>query len=352
MRAVFEQPGPVVTIWANRPDPMPATIATRVRAACDAIDGMLPNEVVATVDTALTRGFEDSPGMVVVVGDGGIRLAHTTTAPLRFERTLIGELPALAPVIEDLQTSIPFVVAMIDRRGADMYWRTPRGEGASSVEGDDTYITKVQAGGWSHKTYQQRAENTWEHTAAEVADELQQIVRRTNARLVILASEERMEQSLRQRLPGEVVELLRDVAGSRTRDGSDDERRDQVERWIRTAVAEDTTAALQLFEQERGQADRAASGAAETFDALRQSRVDTLLIYDDGSEQRTAFFDRDEAGLVALDRATFSDLGREPAGPARLHDVAIRACVLTGAGVRVVPAHTRLDEGIGAILRW
>jgi len=352
MRRLFEQPGPVMTVWVNRPEPVPATIATRVRSVHDTVDEVLPSNAADAVDRALSEGFEQSPAMVLVVGNDGIRFAYTATSPLRFEATLFGELPALAPVIGDLQTSIPFVLAMVDRRGADLYWSTPDGEGSRSVEGDDTYLRKVQAGGWSHKTYQQRAENTWEHTAAEVAGELEQIVRRIDARLVILASEERMEQSLREHLQPEIVELVRDVTGSRSRDGSDDERREQVERWIRSAVAEDTVAALQLFEQERGQADRAASGAAETFEALRQSRVDTLLIHDDGTQQRTAFFDRDEPGLVALDRTTFADLGRDPAGPARLHDVAIRACLLTGAGVRVVPEHTRLDEGIGAILRW
>ena len=96
----------------------------------------------------------------------------------------------------------------------------------------------------------------------------------------------------------------------------------------------------------------AAEGAAATFEALRESRVDTLLIHDDGTQDRTAFYDEQEPGLVALERTTFDDLGRRPTGPARMHDVAIRACLLTGAGIRIVPEHTSLDEGIGAILRW
>jgi hypothetical protein len=352
LRRLLERQGPVVTIWANRPEPVPNAIASRLQSARDEIKDLLPSQVVDAVLAALGDAFGGSPGAVVVAGDDGIRLVEAANQPLHHEVTLFTELPALAALIEHRQADVPFVVATVDRRGADLAWSAGGRQGERTVEGDDTYITKVHAGGWSHRRFQQRAENSWEHTAAEIATELERLVRQLEPRVVIVASEERMEQMLRDRLPADINELLRDVSGSRTLDGSDDERNEQIERWIRTAGAEDTVAALELFDQERGQADRATSGAEDTFEALRASRVDTLLIHDDGTQERTAFFDREEPGLVALDRGTFEQLGREPAGPARLQDVAIRACLLTGAGLRIVPAHTRLDDDIGAILRW
>jgi hypothetical protein len=36
----------------------------------------------------------------------------------------------------------------------------------------------------------------------------------------------------------------------------------------------------------------------------------------------------------------------------RLVDVAIRAALGTGAGVRVIPKHGPVNEGIGGLLRW
>src|SRR5690606_29263475 len=143
---------------------------------------------------------------------------------------------------------------------------------------------------------------------------------------VVVASEERMGELLRQHLSDDTRMLLRDVAGSRTRDGSETERERAIRRWVRTAVAEDTVAALQLFAQERGQLDRAADGAEATFAALRESRVDTLLLHDDGTYDRTAFYDVDDPSVVALERTTFEQLGRSPGRVARMHDVAIRAC--------------------------
>jgi hypothetical protein len=73
--------------------------------------------------------------------------------------------------------------------------------------------------------------------------------------------------------------------------------------------------------------------------------------------ERTAWFVPEEPSVVSLDTATLEDLGRAVRGDGgvsrgRFVDVAIRACLLTGAGVRVVPAAQSLNEGIGAILRW
>jgi release factor family 2 len=261
-------------------------------------------------------------------------------------------VPALAPVIEHRQQSIPFIVILVDRRGADLFWSDVRESGSSSVSGDQTYIRKVQAGGWSHRTFQQRAENTWEHTAREVAEETSRLADSVQPRVITVAGDVRMSEMLRKRLPAVVAELVREVPGGRSPDGSDQHREAEVQRWIRTAIAEDTVAVLRLFEQERGQHDRASDGAEETFEALREARVDTLLIHDDGNLDQAAFFAPDEPSLVSLDHRTLVALGRSSILSARRADVAIRACILTGAGIRVVPAAPTLNDGIGAILRW
>jgi hypothetical protein len=265
---------------------------------------------------------------------------------------LTGSLPALAPVIEHRQASIPFIVVLVDRRGADLFWSATDRSGSSSVDGDETYIRKVQAGGWSHRTFQQRAENAWEHTAEEVAEEVTRLIETVRPRVITVAGDVRMTEMLHKRLPKSAAGLVRDVPGGRAHDGSGEHRDEEVQKWIRTAVAEDTVAVLRLFEQERGQLDRASDGAEATFEAIREARVDTLLIHDDVSLARIGLFVPEEPNLVSIDRRTLEALGRSSFREARLADVAIRACVLTGAGIRVVPAAPYLTHGIGAILRW
>jgi hypothetical protein len=353
LRQLLERPGPFTTVWANRPEPpLPKSVASKVQELRDEVSDVLSTAVSTALLDAVAEGLEHAAAVAVVVDRSGVVLREAMPTPLRDEAIISGGLPALSPVIEHRQASIPFVAVLLDRRGAELHWSSPTGEGSSELEGDQTFIRKVQAGGWSHSIYQRRAEDTWEHTARAVALELERLVRRITARIVIVASELRMEEMLRKHLSSDVAALLRDVSGSRTVDGSADDREVQIQRWLRSAVAEDTTETLRLFDQERGQLDRAADGADATFAALRESRVDTLLLHDEPDDERFAFYDIDEPGLVGLDRTTFRTLGRSPVGPARRNDVAIRACLLTGAGIRIVPRSPKLGDGIGALLRW
>jgi Bacterial archaeo-eukaryotic release factor family 2 len=345
--------GTFVSIWANCPqDPIPRAVASRSREVRDAIDGLVGDSTAGAIAASVATAFPDAPAIVLVADESGVVLEERLDESLPKEVILSGRLPLLSPVIAHRQAAIPFLVVILDRRGADLYWSADGGRGSETVAGDETFIRKVQAGGWSHSVYQQRAENTWEETAREVAQEVQRVAADIGARVVLMAADVRMAQMLRKHLPDDVESLVRDVPGSRSEDGSHDAREIEIRRWIRNAIAEDTVAVTKLYDEELGQHDRAVSGPADTLAALRESRVDTLLLHDDPDDDRQAFFDADEPGLVALDRAMFRDLGRSPDGPARLTDVAIRACLLTGAGIRIVPALPRLERGIGAILRW
>ena len=352
LRSLYEREGPFVTILANRSEVMPRYVASEAQLVRDVVAGELPEAVVDEILESVQTAFVETEATVVVADGSGVVLVEHLPTSLRRETIVVGSLPALSPVVEHRQAAIPFIVVVVDRRGADLFWSDADSTGSTSVSGDETFIRKVQAGGWSHRTFQQRAENTWDHTARDVADEVERLATKMDPRLIAVAGDIRMTEMLRKHLPAQAAALVREVSGGRSDDGSADHRDTEIRRWVRTAIAEDTVAALRLFDQERGQLDRAADGAEATFEAIRQARVDTLLIHDDASTQRTAFFVRDEPTLVALDERTLVDLGRTRARTARLADVAIRACVLTSAGIRVVPSAETLNEGIGAILRW
>jgi hypothetical protein len=352
LRELVQRDPPFVTVWANRSDPTPRSAASRSRSVRDAVDEVLPQAAVDELSEAVAAGLPAAEALVAIANKSGVLLLEHLPAPLRQEAVITGSLPALAPVIEHRQSSIPFIVVLVDRRGADLFWSDANRSGSSSVSGDDTYIRKVQAGGWSHRTFQQRAENTWEHTAEEVAEEVVRLVERLRPRVITVAGDVRMTEMLHKRLPALVADLVRDVPGGRANDGSGEHREEEVQTWIRTAVAEDTVAVLRLFEQEKGQLDRASDGAEATFEAIREARVDTLLIHDDPNLAAMGLFVPEEPSVVSLDRETLEALGRFSFREARLADVAIRSCVLTGAGIRSVPAVPYLTNGIGAILRW
>ena len=80
------------------------------------------------------------------------------------------------------------------------------------------------------------------------------------------------------------------------------------------------------------------------------AQVDVLLVHDDPDEDRQAWFGP-EPIHVALTEDMVAAMGVDQPRQARLADVAVRAALGTGAGVRVVPP-AGASEGLGAILRW
>jgi hypothetical protein len=329
-------------------------IASVVNAVVRAADssGTMPEEVLTALGDAISASFPDAAGLVAVADATGVQLVETLPQAPRAEIARVHELPALAPVIEHRQGTIASVLVVTDRHGADVLWSGTDHDGVTHVEGGDGPIRKVHAGGWSQERFQRRAENTWEQTAVEVAAAVQRVADRVQPRVITVAGDVRMVQLLRQHLPGELSRLLRDVPGGRSEDGSDEVRDDAIRRWVRTAVAEDTVALLQLFEQERGQNDRAADGPAATLAALREARVDVLLVHEDADDSRLAYFLDDDPTQVSEDLHLIAALGQGRPRQGRLIDVAMRAALATGAGIRIVPNAGPVSDGIGAILRW
>ncbi|MGH9264289.1 MAG: Vms1/Ankzf1 family peptidyl-tRNA hydrolase, partial [Acidimicrobiales bacterium] len=218
--------------------------------------------------------------------------------------------------------------------------------------GDDYPIRKPNAGGWSQRRYQERAEHTWERNAADVADQVVKLARRVDARLVVAAGDERAVTMLQEALPAELVDRFQLVSGGRSQDGSEQSFEEAARIAVGLAVNADTDALMEKFREERGQADRAAEGAEATLNALAMAAVDVLLLApDDPDDARTAWFGPDPTQL-ALREDDLRGLGVEEPADGRLVDVAVRAALGTGAGIRIVEPGAGLDGGMGAILRW
>lgn len=358
LRALMERPGPHLTAMVARPEPMgapsdPAVTEVR-RAAAQSALADRADEVAAAVDDA----FPEAPGVVVISDATGIELIeHLDDAP-RTSGTSCGELPRLAAIIERRAADLPVVSVTVDRTGADLTWSSPLPAGATATGETEVdpirthHLRKIRSGGWSHRRIQQRAEDAWERTASEVADATASLARSIEARVVLARGDERMIHLLCDELPEELAAIVREVPGSRSEDGSGPAGAEEAARWLRTAVAEDTRALLVRFDEELGQADRAATGWADVFASLREGRVEVLLVHDDGGEGPEASFAPDQPSLVARHAEELTALGADDVRSARATDVAIRAALLTGADLRIVPTTPRLSEGVGAILRW
>ena len=311
-----------------------------------------PEELLAHVDPVVPDAHLAGDGLAVVVrADGATHVEHAATPPVA-DLARWAPLPSLLQIVRWRQASPAHVVVVADREGADIVAvRRDRPDVRTEAGGEDAVIRKVRPGGWSNRRYQERAENTWERNAADAALQVARLCRRVDARLVVVAGDVRAVGMLRDGLPAELAPLVRVVDGGRSPDGSGPALEAEVARALDEAVAADTAALLEKLAEERGQADRAVDGADAVLAALAEARVDVLLVGDDADDDRSAWFGP-EPNHVAATGLGLEDLGVEAPEQARLVDVAVRAALGTGAGVRVAPDDADVPEGLAAILRW
>jgi hypothetical protein len=302
---------------------------------------------LAVVDDAIAGAHREAEGICVVVPGAGDPLVDLLSWPPP-EQVTWGAAPALRPLLALRQRRIPHVVALVDRTGADLRLRRGHREVATtSVEGDDYPIRKVSAGGWSHRRFQQRAEETWQQNMDEVAAELVRLVEANDARIVAVGGDERAVGLLIGRLPETVRDRVHRIGVTRAADGSEARLDEQVDAELDRWTDEQLDRALDLYEEELGQRDRAASGAAGTLAALREARV-AVLIVPDGDDDRQAWVGAtpDQIATSAGDLTAPGD-----AVPVPLLDGAVAAALASGADIRVVAPGERPGE-MGALLRW
>ncbi|MDP9389758.1 MAG: hypothetical protein M3Q48_18040 [Actinomycetota bacterium] len=308
-------------------------------------------EILGAVDPLVPDAHQEGKCLGVVAGAGILHVEHDADPPRR-DMVRWATLPSLVPLLEWRQARPPHVVVVTDRRGADLVVvRRELPDVQREAGGADDPIARSSPGGWSQRRFQERAENTWEHNADDVAREITRLAMATAARLVVVAGDVRAVQLLRDALPEEVATIVEVVPGSRSVDSSFGGIADDVAAAVEAAVAADTDALLAKFREELGQADRAVDGAVATLEALAMGRVEVLLVHDDPDDARTAWFGQ-EPTQVGANADTVAAFGAAPPVEGRLVDVAVAAALRTGAGIRVVPTPDWPREGLGAILRW
>lgn len=359
IRRLFDRAGPYVSVYVETDPEIENAAPTSVRHWRNVRDGLVEQEAdeadIAAIDALVPDAHRHGSTLCVVATGGEVVLADHQPEPPKRDHGRYGALPYVAPLLEWRQASVPHVVVRTDRTGADIVavrrWGDEKAIEVDAHGDESVPLSKSKPGGWSQPRYQRRVENAWEENAQEVADRVVDAVDSVDARIVIVAGDVRAVELLKSALPPQVVERLEEVSGGRSPDGSVDDVADDVIRLTSTRAAAETVELLQKFREEKGQQDRAADGAAATLAALTASQVETLLISDDPDDERTAFFDPDGTA-VALDERTLRDFGVESPREGRLVDAAIRAAVVTGAGVWMVPSAGGPADGVGAILRW
>jgi hypothetical protein len=321
----------------------------------DLEDRDVPGALLDEIESIVPRAHLGGECLAVIGGAEQILHVEHGPAVSPHDEATWSPIPRLLPIIRWRQSEPPYSVVLTDRTGADLFgFRRGSPDLEAEVEGEHDELRKVGPGGWSQRRFQQRAEDSWEQNAEQVAERVGRLVVQVQPVFVAVAGDVRAVQLLRDSLPKEVDELIHVVEGERPWDGKGDpipqEARDLVERHVREAGE----ALLARFEEERGQQDKAVEGMEATARALARAQVAVLLISADeptDDEARSLWFGPDPSLLAPTDEE-LKELGVDSPeqGPAR--DVLVRAALATGAGVRVMERADRLEGGVGGLLRW
>ncbi|MGZ4155176.1 MAG: baeRF2 domain-containing protein [Actinomycetota bacterium] len=359
-------PGPFLTLLlVTEQDIENAAQRSEVRwktVRSDLDDRRIPKEVLSAIDPLVPDAHLAGDGLFVVADAGGVRHVEHGPLPGPVDRAWWEPVPRLGTVVRWRQASVPFVVALADRTGATLYGfrrgpdDTPDLE--RDVEGDDYPIRKVHPGGWSQRRYQDRAENTWEENAEDVAQAIARMTSRIGARLVLLGGDVRATTLIQESWPAGFELPVEIVPGERPWEGSGPTVPDEAQEIVDRFVEGETAAIVGRFREEKGQQDLAAEGAPATIAALAASQVAVLLLHDvpepnddEDADEPTAWVGPNPM-QIATTRDDLEGLGIDPAIEVPRSDALIRAAIATSAAIRLVPVETGLRDGVGALLRW
>jgi nucleotide-binding universal stress UspA family protein len=348
--------GPFVTVCLSTPGDQENAEQHNMaqwRERRDGLATMGASEVcLKAIDEAVAEAHMYGTTLYAIADDSGMRhISHLhTQAPLEFATR--ETLPIFGALLAKRQEHIPHICATADRLGAQITCYENGGNALHRVvEGDPTDpIRKVQMGGWSQRRYQMRAEDTWDHNAKDVAAALEHMTADCKPRAIFLAGDVRAVQLIESHLSSATAQLVAEVAGSRANDGQELIDTEHVAMELARIAADDTTALLDKYAEEKGQKDRAAGGVQDVIDALEQGRVEVLLVPDRQNDERQCWFG-EQPSQIALSEHRVRALGARDARGGRLSDALIRSAIGSGSGIRVVGANL-MTEDYAALLRW
>lgn len=309
---------------------------------------------LAAIDLIFDGELDEAEGRAVFAAGGRVLLDVPLDAPPRRTTSSFGPLPHVMPLLAAITGSVPHVVVVADRTGADIevFGDLGRLVAAGAINGDHDQIERNAPGGWSQRRYQQRAEDSWDANAKEVAATVSVFARTVGARVIVGAGDVRALQFLRDNLDVDVADLFLAIdEGGRAAGASEESLRQKVERIVAEAAVREDLAIIEEFEQERGQHDRAVEGLTDTVEALRRAQVQTLVLDDDPTSTATLFAGPDPL-MLGVTEQELRDLGCTEIHEVRADAAIVRALAGTGGSLVLVPGGVDVGGGIGAILRY
>lgn len=360
LEPVYARPGPYasVVLETGREAADDAVHAIELRwrgLRTDLASAGADEPTLTALDRVVGRPSDEGgeQGQVVVAASGDVLLDERVYRHPGPSTAHWGPLPDVMPVLRSRAVQLSYLVVLVDNRGAEVEARGPARDDDVEVEGDEHPLHKVGAGGWSHRRIQQRAENTARQNAKLVAEHVDELAGRTQAALVVVAGDPQARGNLLDELGKATRELVVELDTGSRHPGAD-----PIDAEVAEVVADHIRAQdrelLDAVRTEGG--ERAAYGLDATLASLRESRVDTLLVEDDGTESTDSGIRvwADPSDPLALGRrpGDLDSMGVEDGYQVAAVPAMVRAAAGSDARLALVDPGTLGGDGIGALLRY
>lgn len=329
LAALAAGPGPFLSIYLDvSPGPARAAALDRLGALAGGLDDVTEAQRVALADGRLLAAEpldHDATLAALIDADGRHFAAGYPQSP-RWTGVVQANLPYLAPILHAEQALTHHVLAVYQPGQLDVITVPRHGDPAPAhyaIADDDV---------------------------PGPAPYIQRICHLSQTTLLVLAAPaaelDRVTDQIQIGLPLETT-----VVGLALDDLDDDQLSAEVARATATHAANRTVELLRLWRFHHSQGE-AVTGLADTVQALANQRAALLLIHDDPTDERHAWYGGSDPSRIAIDMSQAAPIAPgEQLLEGRLTDVLLRAALLTGCPAHVVPTvEETLDDGVGVIL--
>lgn len=232
------------------------------------------------VEQWLEEEFDESNrGAAVFVELGGDVIAALQLPERVDNRIAIADAPMVLPLLEAIEREGRYVIATVDREHLKLLAVAfGRVLAQHAVAPEPIPVPHdVQAGGYSHKNYQQRKAEEAKHFLKDFADELGQFCDRHAPEGIILLGTDENVAHFRDQLPQSLDERVihtAHVPGA----GSNAEVLDSLAPFTERRLRDRAAEALQVLAERVPQKHFAVAGVQEVLDSLKQGNVETLAL--------------------------------------------------------------------------
>lgn len=223
-----------------------------------------------TLDALETAVAVPAPGRALFAAGGELVMAETLADPPRLEQARWSPLPHVTPLLMARGENVPHLRVVLDREGAELTVFGGGSPRAAIGTAQKWPLQKTAQGGWSRKSYEGAADESWEHDAETVAHEVDEQVRRIGAELIVVAGEPRSRSLLCDHLGTKAADrVMMAEQGSRA---DHDEYEYDVERALDTWLERRKSELLDRHREHQGPV-----GFDRVARLLREGRVLAVL---------------------------------------------------------------------------